>query len=83
MNIYVVRGQTGEYSDQNEWPVKAFNSEDKAKEYVLLCDHYAKISESKKSDRYDDCELKNPYDPNMEMDYTGTFYKYEVVDLEE
>lgn len=41
--IFVVEGNTGEYSDHIEWPVKAYTSEDAAKEMVLKCQVAADI----------------------------------------
>ena len=34
MNIYVVMGTTGEYSDRSEWPVVAFHTEKAANKRV-------------------------------------------------
>lgn len=37
MNIYVVMGSCGEYSDHTEWPVKAFDTEAGAQTFVERC----------------------------------------------
>ncbi len=91
--IYVVMGSTGEYSDQTEWPVCAYMDEKKAEERVLEAsaisrmifqwecaecgngwrDHYASFCKMPKP--------QNKYDPNFEMDYTGTTYYLIEVNL--
>ena len=91
MIIYVVEGQTGEYSDHREWPVKAFVSEKKAKEFVLkVSEEYRRIRQ--KYDRYcndrfwyhnwDREKDQNLLDPYMEADYTGTTYSYYFIELD-
>ncbi len=81
MKIYVVIGYTGEYSDRTEWLVKAFNSEDAAKEHVLSATKRAKEIEATREDRYRSPKAANEFDPLMQMDYTGTYYNYESVEL--
>lgn len=39
---FVIIGQTGEYSDNFQWLVGYTDSEEKAKNFVLLCDEHAK-----------------------------------------
>ena len=83
MVIYVVRGTTGEYSDRCEWPVKAFISEDAAKLLVTNATIEAsRIQASRPSDYQVPEGESNRYDPNMDMDYTGTTYYYETVELD-
>jgi hypothetical protein len=38
MKIFIVIGETGEYSDRNEWCEMAFNDKEIAKEYIRLKD---------------------------------------------
>lgn len=81
MEIYVVVGTTGEYSDRREWAVKAFSNEDRAKDFVLEATKIAKeLFVSKK--RYSD-DMESPLDPEIQMDYTGTDYFYYTVNLED
>ena len=80
--IYVVFGTTGEYSDRRDWPVKAFVNEAKAQQLVLDATRIAKEMEAKEWRSYDSKE-KNIFDPNMDMDYTGTGYYHFPVELEE
>ena len=83
MLIYIVEGQTGEYSDNISWPVKAFVSEEKAKEFVeQVSAEYRKIRE-RCGRGWNRKKYSNPLDPNMEMDYTGTIYNYYWVELDE
>jgi hypothetical protein len=82
--IYVVFGQTGEYSDFNDWPVKAFRSESKAADLVVLATARANSLLVEYNDRrYNIPEGANEYDPYMQMDYTGTSYRYIEVDWED
>lgn len=85
--VHVVMGTTGEYSDRTEWPVVAYPSAEQAQEHVRLatewmqknCDPhklyalgYLERAEWRKANT-------NPYDPSMEVDYTGTtWFTYEV-----
>ena len=77
MKIYVVKGHAGEYSGHREWPVGAFREEEKAKRMVERASIYAASGE----DYYKSRQTRNPYDPNMETDYTGTSYDYYEVEL--
>ena len=85
MNIYVVFGITGEYSDNRRWLVMAFCDEEKAKQHVLNADKRAKelFAQFKRKNQFTRVpDGANQYDPNMQMDYTGTSYYYETVQLE-
>ncbi len=81
--IYVVIGTTGEYSDKTEWPVKAFFDLSKAEDVVVKATARAAELDAKRESRYRAGEEKNEYDPNMQMDYTGTWYEIMKVYLEE
>ena len=81
MEIYVVMGITGEYSDREEWPVCAFYDERKAKERVILAS--AKAKEIFAVDRYWEEETPSEYDKFYRHDYTGTTYYYHVVEVVE
>lgn len=83
--IYVVIGWTGEYSDRNEWIVQAYTDEEAAKAHVLRAEEKAReIFQAEEADpAYDPgcARPDNPYDPDMQMDYTGTFYRYDTSQL--
>ncbi len=68
--IWVVFGTTGEYSDRDEWPVRAFYSKSNAERLVAAAT--ARANEIFASEEYQ--SGVNPYDPEMKMDYTGTTY---------
>ena len=73
-NIYVVVGTTGEYSDRIEWPVIAYHSEVEAEEHVKAASRWLEqnvVPNRPYRPRLPD-GVKNPYDPEMELDYTGT-----------
>jgi hypothetical protein len=83
-NIFVVIGSTGEYSDHREWLVRAYASEERAKEAVTHLTQRANEWIQKRESKYDGgppegwCEL----DPNMMIDYSGSTYTFETVELE-
>lgn len=85
--IYVCIGSTGEYSDHEEWYVKAFASEDKCKAFVeAVSAEYRKIVGVKDTYHYsnwDENRQRNPLDPDMKIDYTGTNYYMASVPFEE
>lgn len=74
--IHVVMGATGEYSDRGEWPVKAFLDLSRAQQLVL--DAEGAVREIQTLERE-----KNPFDPDMKIDYTGTTYFIYDVMLDE
>jgi hypothetical protein len=77
--IYVVYGSTGEYSDHCEWPVRAFDSEQKAKDFVIKVSQRANEIFDKYKDetyRWDYEKEQNEHDPWMQLDYTGVYYTY-------
>jgi hypothetical protein len=85
VKIYVVMGSTGEYSDHEEWPVKAFTTRVAAEELVLNASNFAREALRKVNGATwfweKMCGL-NPYDPEMKLDYTGTYYGILELDLE-
>lgn len=73
--VYVVMGETGEYSDHREWPVSAYLHEDEAKEIVLALHVWLRENEADRTNyRYAETRPACPLDPNFETDYTGTRY---------
>ena len=85
MKIHIVEGHTGEYSDHRDWPIAAYYSEEKAKQHVVLATEAANELYSKHDDYgdIDDSDEKNPYDPDMKTDYTGTRYNYYSVEIKD
>lgn len=88
-SVYVVIGTTGEYSDHQEWPVKAFMTEGAAKRWVELASARARelgvYNSNSKIDydiRHKIHEKANKYDPDMQVDYTGVNYYYWKVKLD-
>jgi len=72
--IYVVMGQTGEYSDNREWAVMAYMDENKAKQHVEGASAFAREAYDRNG-RYGGAKKgDNPLDPDMQIDYTGTNY---------
>ena len=82
MKIYVVVGQTGDYSDNIQWLVRAYETEKEAQDFCLMAIKWAeKYHEKYKGERiYDEHELPD-FDPGFKTDYTGTTYDYKPVEL--
>lgn len=79
--LYVVMGTTGEYSDRDEWPVAAYEEKELAELHVTLAEKRANELAAAEWRSYDGPKKPNEYDPDMEMDYTGTRYFYYEVPL--
>jgi hypothetical protein len=75
--IFIVRGTTGEYSDQRSWLVAAYRDETLANIHADTAAAKARAHE-KKTERYshDDglAEAMGAWDPDAKMDYAGTDY---------
>lgn len=84
MKIYIVFGQTGEFSDFREWPVKAFKTKIKARKLHRKLNTIAKNGKGARhafawTDRLR-TKLGEAGDLDAQVDYTGTEYK--VCELE-
>jgi hypothetical protein len=93
-SIYVVFGKTGEYDDYRDWPVTAFLDETEAEKHAeAACAWLANKLAQTKHKTWEAVFLdeghtamqeladskSNPYDPKMEIDYTGTdWYVVEI-----
>ncbi len=78
-------GETGEYSDNKVWLVKAFTDIVKAEEFVVILNQECtNLKQQMKNGDLDHWEMqgKNKYDSNFEMDYTGTEYYYKEIILD-
>lgn len=81
MKIYIVGGTTGEYSDRSDWNVCAYKNEDRAEEHVRKAMLRAKELQGEYG-RYSAIPKgSNEFDPDMQMDYTGTEYYFATVEL--
>lgn len=74
--IYVVIGECGEYSDHQDWPVCAYTDEAQAKEHVERASEYARVAWLRQQKQWSREQLPNPYDPDMDLAYTGASYGY-------
>ena len=70
--VYLISGETGEYSDREEWPVAVFTKKEKAEEWKLLCEGAVKGSEDWNYTKRN--EASSPYDSALQVDSTGTYY---------
>jgi hypothetical protein len=78
-SVWIVVGETGEYSDYSEWNVAAFTTEELAGDFRNLCQGEADKVNGK------DCKLrdgfKSAYDTQYYCNYTGTTYRVEMVEV--
>ena len=88
MNIYVVCGASGEWSDRTEWLAVAFKSEEEAIAHVKACkDMLQQFDQNNCGYMRDDAERDAlekamlPLDPNFYEDYNGTYYFIKQVEL--
>jgi hypothetical protein len=76
--IYIVMGTTGEYSDRNEWLVRAYFSKIKAEALVETLEAWCRENSVSRLDDRVSFErrdgIKCPLDPQFQCDYTGTSY---------
>jgi hypothetical protein len=80
--VFVVMGETGEYSDREDWAVRAFGSQAEAEALVRALDewlneHHVSRNYGGQIDsdlRYGAGRLLCPLDPLFQLDYTGTRY---------
>ena len=75
--IYIVFGETGEYSDRRDWPVYAFKKKAKAQAFADLCKRHADMIFARNDERFDlaesDADFRK-YDPHCQTDFAGTRY---------
>lgn len=86
--IYVVQGMTGEYSEHQEWLVKAFRSQLAAQDHVSklsawLMERGLSYQERGTAPNYDVNEETCPFDDAFKVDYTGTRYFISETTLED
>ena len=84
--VYVVMGYTGEYSDHEEWYVRAFMVKEKAETFAVECkriyrEALVRIGEDK-FPGFGKNEWRHPLDPGFTDSYTGTEYTVLEVPLE-
>lgn len=79
MTIYIVTGSTGEYSDRTDWFVCGYRDKAQAEVHVTLAQEWSN-EKFRDDDRRCDWDEKCPFDPNHQMQYTGT--RYDVAELD-
>ena len=78
--IWVVYGQTGEYSDRSEWNIAAYLREEDAKAHADAATAWYQDN-NVMANRHQERKESNPFDPSMRVDYTGTEWNIYPVDL--
>lgn len=88
--IYVIKGETGEWSDWRCWEVVASESEDVANNFCNLLndklrqlelDRASRSSPVSYSDKMERIKQMEDLDPNCYVDYTGTSYEVSKVPI--
>ena len=81
MKIYIVWGETGEYEDRESWNVKAFIHKQAAEEFRESCQIFADSLVSNDHPKKVKANGHLSPDPYFYMDYTGTKYSIEKLEL--
>lgn len=86
--LHVVMGTTGEYSDREEWPVRAFLDEAAARLFVARAEAWLRarnLHAGAGSDIWDDRTEADasPFDAGLQVSYTGTRYYLMGVPLDD
>lgn len=90
MNIYIVIAASGKWSDRIEWPVAAFSTEDRVKDYINLLEKTYKSFDQnicgfqrEEADRDALDAAMGVLDARFYEDYTGTSWFIEQVEWKE
>jgi hypothetical protein len=70
--VFIVTGETGEYSDRQEWQVAVFDHKEDAERFRSQCERLAKDANPR--DVVSGAPTDHPLDPDFDSDYTGTHY---------
>jgi hypothetical protein len=77
IQIYIVRGTTGDYFNRSEWLVAAYTDEVMAQEHVIFAQKRAneiRVAQDN-ADYFTELDKTNIYDPDGDIDnYTATRY---------
>lgn len=81
--VYVLLGQTGEYSDRSEWVVRAYTNKDDADADAMAMNAIGAegVDALYGRDREAVIERLRMHDTQADMDYTGTSYFVAAVPL--
>lgn len=88
--VYIVTGFTGEYADSQNWIVKAYLDEKKAKNHVKKLNSWYMKNKMHQDQEGEEGFMpgwpyesppKCPYDDSCWPDYTGVYYDYFEVEL--
>lgn len=77
--VWVVVGETGQYSDYTEWNVAGFETEQLAEEFKNLCQVEADKVNGQGWEVRDG--FRHKYDTQFYCDYTGTRYLVAMVEV--
>lgn len=84
-NVYLVKGNTGEYEDRSDWVVKAYTSSEKASDLVgalnILVEGAGKLDYDERDDLVE--KIRETLDPDCDIDYTGDYYNIEIIEVDD
>jgi hypothetical protein len=81
IQVYIVMGTTGQYSDRTQWTVGAYQDKTRADMHADLAMTEACRIAKERPSRYHSTDQVNIYDSKMSMSYTGADYYVLSVDL--
>lgn len=75
MRVYVVIGQVGEYSDREEWAIKAFTSKQAAQDFITKFDEFMRIEiiNANKFCEENDCDIYDLFAYDIPPGYKKAF----------
>lgn len=88
VKAYVVAGFTGAWEDAIDWSVRAFVSKEKAQKFVDDANQWLKDNGFYRIEKGDkklwnvDYHPECPFDKNLCVDFNGTSYSMEEIDLD-
>lgn len=87
MQVYILKGSTGEYEDRYEWDVGVFNTLELAERAKRMCEEWCEYMyeevecEEGKFPRYYERDEHEPHGFYISYDYTGTFFGVSTLDV--
>lgn len=81
-HVWLVVGETGEYSDHRSWIVRGYRTEEEAVAHKDACQAASDYLKRKYPGRSQEAEREgNPHDIQFYCDYNGTDYSVEMVEV--
>lgn len=83
MRVYIVRGHTGCYEDRFDWIAHAFTSKERAEDTMAGLDELVRNSDRLSSEAQGKLQeyIAENFDKNCSVDFTGTYYTMEELEV--